>query len=85
MILMVKNSARELMLNDLLEIQHQLDQLEVQLTKNVLATCSQLIEMQTNSITECEEKIAQLEKRILDIKDKKPRTAIVKPFQLKYS
>lgn len=73
------------MLNDLLEIQYQLDQLEVQLTKNVLSACSHLIELQTNSITECEEKIAQIEKRILDIKDKKPKTAIVKPFQLKYS
>lgn len=79
------NNTRELMLSSLLEIQHQLDELEVQLTKNVLATCSHLIELQSNSISECEEKIAHLEKRILDIKDKKPRTAIVKPFQLKYS
>ena len=77
--------TRELMLSNLLEIQYQLDELEVQLTKNVLTTCSQLIELQTNSITECEAKIAQLEKRILDIRDKKPKTAIVKPFQLKYS
>lgn len=80
-----KNSSKELMLNNLMEIQNQLDDLEIQLTKMVMSTCAQMIELQSNSITECEEKLAQIERKILDCKDKKPKKGIVKPFQLKYS
>lgn len=80
-----QNSSKELLLVNLMEIQNQLDDLEIQLTKMVISTCAQIIELQSNSITECEEKLAQIERKILDCKDKKTNKAIVKPFQLKYS